>query len=150
MSRLTGLLLLVWSLQAYAIPTAEVDYTTGYVEKRVDAIRYLEIAGTRYHVSFDQSFGSNLFDGDPAGADAAVDAIRGVLGTQHARVVLIRPADYRMCRSAATLPSGSGEMLVSSMNPLTRNYWPILKWRPIRLLMSIRSRGVPKRSGIWI
>ena len=86
MSRLTGLLLLVWSLQAYAIPTAEVDYTTGYVEKRVDAIRYLEIAGTRYHVSFDQSFGSNLFDGDPAGADAAVDAIRGVLGTQHENV----------------------------------------------------------------
>jgi hypothetical protein len=85
-SRLLGALLLIWSVQVYAIPTAEVDYSTGYYEKRVDAIRYLEINGTRYHASFDQSFGSNLFDGDPAGADAAVDAIRGVLRTQHENV----------------------------------------------------------------
>jgi hypothetical protein len=86
MRRLIGLLMLIWSVQVFAVPTAEVDYSTGYYEKRVDAIRYLEVNGTRYHASFDQAFGSNLFDGDPAGANAAVDAIRGVLRTKHENV----------------------------------------------------------------
>ena len=86
MNRFFGMFLLIWSVQVFAAPTAEYDYSDGYADGRVAAIRYLEIAGTRYNVSFNQSFGSNVFDGDPAGAEAAVNAIRGVLSNVHENV----------------------------------------------------------------
>jgi hypothetical protein len=86
MSRLLTALLFIWSVQVHANPTPEIDLYAGYVNWRVESIRYLDIAGKRYHVSFDHAFGSNLFDGDPVGADAAVTAIRGVLGSRHENV----------------------------------------------------------------
>lgn len=46
---------------------------------RVESILNLDVNGTLYNVSFDAGFGTNLFDGDPAGAAAVVDAINATL-----------------------------------------------------------------------
>jgi hypothetical protein len=75
MRHLFGGLLFLCSLQVLAAPTVQTNESTG----DVTAILNLDIAGSLYNVSFDQSFGSQLFLGDPATAEAAVDAINGEL-----------------------------------------------------------------------
>jgi hypothetical protein len=46
---------------------------------RVETIYNVDVNGTFYNVSFDQAFGSHVFDGDEAGASAATDAVIAVL-----------------------------------------------------------------------
>jgi len=76
MRRLSGLIGVLICANAFAAaPAVEFDAVNG----RVESIRDLDIGGTLYHVSFDHAFGANLFVGDPAGANAAVDAIIDVL-----------------------------------------------------------------------
>jgi hypothetical protein len=75
MAKLLGGVLLILSMHIHAAPTVKLDGSNG----RVESILNLEIVGTLYNVSFDQAFGSNLFEGDLTGAEAAVDAINAAL-----------------------------------------------------------------------
>lgn len=68
---------------AYAItPVVETDPVNG----RAETIRNLDINGALYNVSFDHAFGSDVFEGDAVGANAAIDAIVSVLNTGYDNV----------------------------------------------------------------
>jgi len=68
---------------AYAItPVVETDPVNG----RAETIRNLDINGALYNVSFDHAFGSDVFEGDAVGANAAIDAIVSELNTGYDNV----------------------------------------------------------------
>jgi hypothetical protein len=58
---------------------------------RVKTILFLDIDGAFYNVHFDQAAGGNVFIGDIAGADSAIDAINAVLNTGDTKPTVAHP-----------------------------------------------------------
>jgi hypothetical protein len=105
MAKLLGGILLILSMHVHAAPTVKLDGSNG----RVESILNLEIAGTLYNISFDQAFGSNLFEGDLTGAEAAVDAINAALNDgSHTEVDNGHPAEVPIYYVYTDVTTASG------------------------------------------
>ena len=121
MYRLIALVFLFNVSVAYALtPSVEVDAVNG----RAETIRNLDIDGSLYNVSFDHAFGTDVFEGDAEGANAAIDAIVTVLNTGYPDVDNTHPlqvavfvvtfedatnSGYAACRSSFVPECDDGE-----------------------------------------
>lgn len=77
-------LLFFFSVAALPAPTIKYDDVNG----RVETILNLDIDGTLFNVSFDRAFGGDYFDGNDAGAEAAVDSINTVLNDMRGTIAV--------------------------------------------------------------